>query len=117
MQHLVLATRNEHKTREVQRILGSGFVIRDLISYPELPETAETGNSFAENASLKAIAASKNVTGLVVADDSGLEVDALNGAPGIYSARYAGEKATDQSNVEKLLNELPHTGAKRGSRS
>ena len=103
---LLLATRNAHKTIEVQRILGSGFAIHDLISHVEIPETEETGKTFTENAALKALAASKQLPGLIVADDSGLEVDALNGAPGVYSARYAGENATDQENVSKLLREL-----------
>jgi XTP/dITP diphosphohydrolase len=103
---LVLATRNAHKTREVQRILGPGFTVSDLASHPGIPEVVENGKSFQDNATLKAIAISKRLPGFVVADDSGLEVDALGGAPGIYSARYAGDGATDQANIEKLLVEL-----------
>ena len=103
---LVLATRNADKTREVQRILGSGFGVKDLSARSEIPVIAETGKTFEENAILKAVAVSKRLPGFVVADDSGLEVDALGGAPGIYSARYAGPAATDQENIDKLLDEL-----------
>jgi len=103
---LVLATRNAHKTREVQRILGPDFVVRDLSAFPAIPAIVESGASFKENAALKAIGASMELPGLVIADDSGLEVDAIDGAPGIYSARYAGENAPDQKNIDKLLGEL-----------
>ena len=105
---LVLATRNAHKTREVQRILGAGFTVRDLTDHPEIPEVIETGTTFEENAILKAVAGSGKLSGLVISDDSGLEVDALGGAPGICSARYAGTRATDKENVAKLLRELEH---------
>jgi XTP/dITP diphosphohydrolase len=102
---LVLATRNPHKTREFRELLGAAFQIVDL-SGAEVPPLDETGKTFAENAALKAVSASRNRDGFVIADDSGLEVDALDGAPGIYSARYAGEKASDKENVSKLLAEL-----------
>ena len=103
---LTIATRNAHKAREFQALLGDQFELSDLASLPsvELPE--ETGSTFEENAVLKAVTVSKAVDGLVIADDSGLEVQALGGAPGIYSARYAGKKSTDAANVEKLLQEL-----------
>jgi XTP/dITP diphosphohydrolase len=114
---LLLATRNAHKTREVQRILGPHFVVRDLSKHPEIPEIEESGKSFEENAVLKAMAASNKLPDLVIADDSGLEVDALNGAPGIYSARYAGERATDQENNHKLLHELKRANAGGDQRS
>ena len=109
MVRLLLATRNAHKTREFAEILGNDFQVSDLSSVRGAPEIKETGGSFEENAILKALAVSKLRSasgGLVVADDSGLEVDALNGAPGIYSARYAGESASDEANVDKLLREL-----------
>lgn len=106
MQHLIVATRNAHKTREIQRILGADFAVRDLTAYPDTSETVESGKTFEENAVLKATAASRQLPGFVVADDSGLEVDALGGAPGIYSARYAGQNATDKQNIDKLLEEL-----------
>jgi XTP/dITP diphosphohydrolase len=117
VQHLIVATRNAYKTREIQRILGVDFVVRDLSAHLETPETAESGKTFEENAVLKAAAASRQLSGLVVADDSGLEVDALGGAPGIYSARYAGRNASDKLNVDKLLKELARIGpAKRSAR-
>src|ERR1043166_6002224 len=114
---LIVATRNAHKTREIQRILGSGFTATDLSAHPEIPEIRETGKSFGENAILKAIGASRHLPGLIIADDSGLEVDALAGAPGIFSARYAGENATDKQNIDKLLVELARTGAEKTKRS
>jgi XTP/dITP diphosphohydrolase len=116
VQQLIVATRNVHKAREIQTILGPEFDVSDLSAYPEISETRETGVSFAENANLKAIAVSKKLPGLVIADDSGLEVDALGGAPGIYSARYAGAKAADKQNVDKLLEELVRIGAKDDER-
>jgi XTP/dITP diphosphohydrolase len=106
MRQFLLATRNPHKTREFAEILGEEFVLRDLSGEPELAAVEETGATFAENAILKAVAASKHFPGFAVADDSGLEVDALNGSPGVHSARYAGEGATDKQNVAKLLAEL-----------
>ena len=106
MHQLLLATRNSHKTREFAEILGDRFDVHDLANVAELPAVTETGLTFEANALLKAVEASKHSPELVVADDSGLEVDALQGAPGIYSARYAGEGATDADNVAKLLAEL-----------
>ena len=103
---LLLATRNSHKTREFSDILGSEFMVRDLSAVVDAPVIEETGSTFAENAILKAIGISKQFPGLVVADDSGLEVDALDGAPGIYSARYAGPEAKDNDNIQRLLSEL-----------
>src|SRR5229473_2429922 len=106
MLRLLLATRNPNKTREFGELLGKDFEVIDLNSFAEVAIPEETGRTFAENAILKAIAASRELPSLVVADDSGLEVDALNGAPGIYSARYAGEETTDKANIDKLLTEL-----------
>lgn len=106
IRQLLLATRNAHKTREFAEILGPEFIVRDLSAEAETPVVEETGQTFAENAILKAVAISKMLPGLVVADDSGLEVDVLNGAPGIFSARYAGPDATDQSNIARLISEL-----------
>ena len=103
---LLLATRNPHKTREFAEVLGENYLVRDLSEHAELPAVEETGSTFAENAILKAVATSSQFPGVVVADDSGLEVDALNGAPGVYSARYAGDGASDEQNVAKLLAEL-----------
>ena len=103
---LLMATHNAHKTREIQRMLGAKFAVRDLSEHPKISKPSENGKTFEENAVLKAIAASRELPSLVIADDSGLEVDALGGAPGIYSARYAGENATDKANIDKLLREL-----------
>jgi XTP/dITP diphosphohydrolase len=113
---LLLATRNQHKTREFRALLGDEFEVVDLNSFPEIAIPEETGQTFEENARLKAIAASQDRPAfarlwrgrdrLVIADDSGLEVDALGGAPGVYSARYAGENACDAENIDKLLGGL-----------
>ena len=110
MIELVVATRNRHKTREIQHILGPEFMVRDLAN-TEVPEIRENGTSFEENAKLKALAASRHLPALVIADDSGLEVDALGGAPGIYSARYAGANATSRDKIDKLLRELARVRA------
>ncbi|ASG02679.1 XTP/dITP diphosphatase [Vibrio anguillarum] len=103
MKKIVLATGNQGKVREMADLLVDfGF---DVVAQTELnvPEAEETGTTFIENAIIKARHAAK-ITGLpAIADDSGLEVDYLQGAPGIYSARYAGENASDQQNLEKLL--------------
>jgi XTP/dITP diphosphohydrolase len=114
---LIVATRNAHKTREIQRILGPTFTVSDLSAHPKIPNIRETGKSYEENAILKAVGASRHSSVLTVADDSGLEVDTLGGAPGIFSARYAGENASDKQNIDKLLVELARTGAKETKRS
>ena len=106
MRHLLLATRNAHKTREFAQILGEEFSVRDLSQAPDMPAIEETGTTFADNAILKAVGTSRRFGGLVVADDSGLEVDALKGAPGVYSARYAGPDASDSENVALLLRQI-----------
>ena len=106
MKTLTIATRNRHKSGEFAAILGARWQVEDLAERSDLPEPEENGATFEENAAIKAIAASKVFPGYVLADDSGLEVDLLHGAPGIRSARYAGEKATDAQNRERLLAEL-----------
>ena len=103
---LLLATRNAHKTREFSELLGGEATVTDLTDRPDFESVEETGQTFEENAILKANAAAARTSGLVVADDSGLEVDSLGGAPGVYSARYAGENASDADNVAKLLAAL-----------
>jgi len=113
---LVVATRNRHKTREIQHILGPEFRVYDLGVHPEISEIRESGTSFEENAELKALAASRQLPALVIADDSGLEVDALGGAPGIYSTRYAGANATDTDKINKLLRELARVSATEDGR-
>ena len=113
MPALLLATRNAHKTVEVRAILAPvGWTVSDLLSHPDWPEVEETGATFADNAALKALAASAWSPGIVVlADDSGLEVDALDGAPGVFSARYAGPGADDVANRRRLLAEVARIGA------
>jgi XTP/dITP diphosphohydrolase len=108
---LLIATRNPHKTREFAEILGKEFEVCDFSSVPDAREVEETGTTFEENAVLKALAAVPDRPLFVIADDSGLEVDALDGAPGIYSARYAGQDATDKQNLDKLLGELVRRNA------
>jgi len=113
---LLVATRNAHKTEEIQGILGPQFNVTDLAAHPEIPHIAESGTTFQENAILKAVAVSKRMPGFVIADDSGLEVEALGGAPGVHSARYAGMNATDQEKTDKLLEELTRVGATKNAR-
>ena len=110
MLKLLVATGNSHKTAEIRAMLGAGYDISDLKSHPEWPSVEETGTTFIENATLKAVEISKRVPGLVLSDDSGLEVDALGGAPGVYSSRYAGEDGNDSANNTKLLHELDGVG-------
>ncbi len=106
---VVLATRNEHKIVELRAILADTGVRIDLIGvqeFPDLPDVAETGVTFAENALLKAVETAKR-TGLPsIADDSGLCVDVLGGAPGIFSARWAGKHGDDTANLDLLLAQL-----------
>ncbi len=113
---LLFATRNAHKTAEIQTILGPQFQVKDLADHPEIPHIAETGKTFEDNAILKAVTVSKHIPGFVVADDSGLQVDALGGAPGIYSARYAGRDASGHEKIEKLLEQLGRVGAPKDAR-
>jgi len=117
MADIIFATRNIHKTREFQRLLAPEFAIRDLSTVPHVSPLLETGLTFEENAALKAIGVSRQINGLAVADDSGLEVDVLDRAPGIYSARYAGENATDRQNIDQMLRELRKRQSAGDSRS
>jgi XTP/dITP diphosphohydrolase len=105
MMRLVLATANKHKAEEIADVLGGlGF---ELEPQPEdVPEVDETGSTLEENARLKAVALVAATGAAAVADDTGLEVAALGGAPGVYSSRYAGEHATYEDNVRKLLAAL-----------
>ncbi|MBT8043418.1 MAG: non-canonical purine NTP pyrophosphatase, partial [Verrucomicrobiae bacterium] len=106
MQKLLVATGNSHKTEEIRAMLGDRYEVTDLQSHLDLPAVEETGTTFLENATLKAVEISERVDGLVLSDDSGLEVDALGGAPGVYSSRYAGKDGDDAANNAKLLHEL-----------
>ncbi len=104
---LVLATRNQGKVREFQEILkNTNIELKSLNDFGPIPEAVEDGETFDDNAYKKALFTAK-VLGLpAIADDSGLVVEALGGAPGVYSARYAGAKASDQDNIDKLLAEM-----------
>ncbi len=107
---LVIATRNRKKVEEIRRILGGLDVeLRSLDDFPGCPDVEETGETFAENAALKARAVAAYTGKAALADDSGLVVDALGGEPGVRSARYAGQGATDGQNLRKLLYELRGT--------
>jgi XTP/dITP diphosphohydrolase len=104
---IVIATRNAKKLRELQRLVQvPGVEWVTLEAYPQAPAVAETGRTFAANAKKKALSAARVTGGIAMADDSGLEVDYLDGAPGIYSARYAGAHATDAANNQQLLRVL-----------
>ena len=103
---ILLATRNRHKTREIQTMLGTGVLVTDATEQAHLPEIEETGVTFEENSKLKAEGISRHVSGIVLADDSGLEVDALGKEPGVYSARYAGPDCTDEANTALVLSKM-----------
>ena len=105
---IVFATENAHKVQEVQAILSnSDFDLFTLTDFPDIQLPPENGTTFEENALIKARYVFKNTNMLVVADDSGLEVDALEGRPGVHSKRYS-EEQTDEANNKKLLRELQH---------
>jgi XTP/dITP diphosphohydrolase len=104
MAFIVVATSNAHKVDEYRELLKNQDIeLKSLLDFPGFPEVEENGKTFVENASIKAIAASKFCEAAAFADDSGLEVEALDGRPGIYSSRYA---ATDKERIAKLLGEL-----------
>lgn len=104
---MVVATHNQGKLQEIKAILAPlGLKILSLKDFPELPEVVEDGLTFAENAEKKAREVARKTGRMTIADDSGLAVDALQGRPGVFSSRYAGEKATDRQRYEKLLAEM-----------
>ena len=106
-EQIVIATKNLGKVKELEELLAdSPFMLRSLNEFPNAPDVEETGATFADNAILKAKEYAKQTNIWALADDSGLEVAALNGAPGVFSARYAGENATDEEKIAKLLSEL-----------
>lgn len=109
MKRLILATRNANKVTELHAILAEAGLDVELVgadAYPEIPDVKETGVTFAENALLKAHALARATGFPAVADDSGLCVDVLNGAPGIFSARWAGAHGDDKANLDLLLAQL-----------
>ncbi|MDA3791353.1 MAG: XTP/dITP diphosphatase [Desulfobacula sp.] len=106
-QIIVLATTNMGKTREIQELLqGFPIIIKNLADFGPIPEVIEDGETFDDNAYKKASFTARVLGYPAMADDSGICVDALDGAPGVYSARYAGKNATDADNVKKILDEL-----------
>jgi XTP/dITP diphosphohydrolase len=108
---LLIATRNRGKLHEFRALLEELPIdLCDLNSFPEIATVAETGSTFVENASLKATGYAGQAVMMTLADDSGLEVEALGGAPGVFSARYAGVDASDSERREKLLSELSNAG-------
>jgi XTP/dITP diphosphohydrolase len=112
---MVLGTGNAKKKAELQRLLAPypQIQLTSLADYPAALEVEETGITFAENAELKASVQARHLNRWVLAEDSGISVDALDGAPGIYSARFSGEKATDTSNNEMLLEKLTGVPSKK----
>jgi XTP/dITP diphosphohydrolase len=117
-QSLLVATQNQGKLRELRQLLADlPLELSALTDFPNVEMVPETGESFIENASLKAMGYATQTGRLALADDSGLEVDALGGAPGILSARYAAEGASDADRIEKLLADLSNNSlAERSAR-
>ncbi len=109
MQKLIFATNNKNKLREIQEILGVSFSVQSLQDAGIQTEIPEDFDTLQENALQKARFIHERTQQNVFADDTGLEVDALNGAPGVFSARYAGETANSDENIQKLLSELENT--------
>jgi XTP/dITP diphosphohydrolase len=104
MREIVLATRNPKKRGEMAALVASvGVSVRSLCDFSDVPEVEESGSTFAENAALKASTVAQAIGRWTLADDSGLVVDALDGAPGVHSARFAGEQRSDAANNAKLL--------------
>ena len=114
---LVIGTRNRKKREEILEILdGLGLELKDLTNWPDAPEVVEDGTTFEENARKKALELARHLGEWVLGEDSGLVVPALNGRPGVYSARYAGKQGDDAANNQRLLAELaPLPDDKRGA--
>lgn len=105
--HLLIATRNPHKLQEIEACFTFGNLdLESALDYPDLPDVVEDGDTLEANALKKATELATQTGRWALADDTGLEVDALGGAPGVYAARYAGENVTYADNVAKLLNEM-----------
>ncbi len=107
MKPIVVASTNVHKIKEIATILKPyGWDVKSLLDFPNIPDVRETGSTFEENALLKATTIAKVLNQPVLADDSGIEVDALNGMPGVLSARWAGSQKNDEANLNLLLSQL-----------
>lgn len=115
---LVLASRNRKKSGEIFELLAPfGIVVRSVADFPDVPEVVENGATFADNAAKKASQTAAHLSAWTLGEDSGLMVDALGGAPGVFSARYSGPGATDESNNARLIDELAGVPeAKRGAK-
>jgi XTP/dITP diphosphohydrolase len=103
---LIVATRNSHKTAEIRAMVGDRFEVLDATAFPDFPEIEESGTTFLENARLKAEGISRRIEGWVLSDDSGLEVAALGGAPGVGSSSFGGEEGNHAKNNARLLAEM-----------
>lgn len=107
MKSIIIATKNKGKAKEFEQLFSKyGIEVKTLVDVPEIPDIEETGTTFEENAVIKAEAISKISSSYVVADDSGLVIDALEGRPGVFSARYAGPDKDDEANIDKVLGEM-----------
>ena len=116
MKQVFIATSNLGKAKEFETLFSPlGYSVKTLLDYPDAPDVNETGTTFEENAKLKAETIARQYNVLTIADDSGLIVDALDGEPGVYSARYAGEEKNDEANIDKVLKYLQ--GVKRSART
>lgn len=106
---IVLASRNQKKAGEISELLQPhGIQVQSIADYPAAQEVVEDGTTFAENAAKKASETARTISQWTIGEDSGLMIDALDGAPGIYSARFSGEDATDEQNNAKMIQELEH---------
>ena len=103
---LIVATRNAHKTAEIRAMLAASHEVIDMTAFPKAPMIEETGVTFLDNARLKALGISRVIEGIVLSDDSGLEVDALNGAPGVWSSSFGGVEGDHARNNARLLREM-----------
>jgi XTP/dITP diphosphohydrolase len=104
---VIIATKNQGKVKEFESLFSpKGVAVKSLLDFPEAIDVEETGITFQENAILKAEAIAKQFDKMVIADDSGLCIDALNGEPGVYSARYAGNEKNDEANIKKVLEKM-----------
>ncbi|WP_145223769.1 RdgB/HAM1 family non-canonical purine NTP pyrophosphatase [Gimesia algae] len=104
---IVLASRNQKKANEISELLAPhGIQVQSVADFPEAEEVIEDGSTFGENAAKKASQTARTLSHWTIGEDSGLMIDALDGAPGIYSARFSGEDATDEKNNQKMLQEL-----------
>ena len=111
---LVVGSRNQKKLREIAQLLEPhGITVVGIADYADVPEVVEDGDTFAANAAKKASETARAIGEWVLAEDSGICIDALRGAPGVYSARYSGENATDEANNQKMIEELAGVPAER----